>query len=146
MKGLGEVPNMIDGLEYDAKIVNDWYVEMAKDVLKEKTRIGGTWVVAQAAPKRAMRDSIRKILGDQVIFVLLNLSEETNIKRIEKRHGGSDMDPQMKEMILGMLNKMLAAYEPSQADEENAFNIDIEHHMSKYDVAEEILSKVSKVL
>ena len=51
---------------------------MALDILAQKKRIGGTWAVAMAVTNRRMRDNIREVLGNQVIFVTLTLSEEAN--------------------------------------------------------------------
>jgi len=144
VKGLDEFPKMMDGLEYDPDIMGEWYEEMAKDILKEKNKIGGTWAVAQAVPTRAMRDKIKNILGDQCIFVTLHLSEETNAKRVEQRHGGESMDPEMKKMIAEMLNKMYAIFEIAQPDEDNAVNVEIGPDMGKVEVAKMILSKVQK--
>ena len=137
---------MMDGLEYSSEIMGAWYEEMAKDILKEKNKIGGTWAVAQAVPTKAMRDKIRNILGDQCIFVTLNLTAETNSKRVEARHGGESMDPAMKQMIMDMLNKMYDIFEIAQPDEDNAVNVDIAPDMGKEEVAKEILSKVQKFM
>ena len=137
----------MDGLEYSSEIMGLWYEEMAKDILKEKNKIGGTWAVAQAVPTKTMRDKIRNILGDQCIFVTLNLTAETNIKRVvERRHGGDSLDPARKQKIEDMLSKMNNIFEIAQPDEDNAVNVDIAPEMNRNEVAKEILSKVQKFM
>ena len=39
----------------------------------ERQRIGGDWVIAQAVPTRNLREVIRKILGQDLIFIILRL-------------------------------------------------------------------------
>ena len=46
---------------------------MAECLKYERQRIGGDWVVAQAVPSRNMRDVIRKVLGNDLIFIILRL-------------------------------------------------------------------------
>ena len=119
-------------------------VEMAKDILREKNRIGGSWAVAQAVPKQSMRDTIRKVLGDQCIFVILSLSSDTNAKRIGVRH--AEMDEASKKAVQETMNNMHQLYEVAGENEENAVNVEIGPDMDKYQVAKEILRKVQKYL
>ena len=62
------------------------------------------WAVAQAVPKQSMRDTIRKVLGDQCIFVILSLSADTNAKRIGVRH--AEMDEASKKAVQDAMNNM----------------------------------------
>lgn len=142
LRGLLEFPKFAEGQEFDLDVVNAWYTEMAKDILREKNKIGGSWAVAQAVPKQSMRDIIRKVLGDQCVFVILSLSAETNAKRINTRH--ADMDEASKESLQEWMNNMYQLYELAGADEENAVNVEIGPDMDKYQVAQAILQKVQK--
>ena len=49
------------------------YKYMAECLKYERQRIGGDWVVAQAVPSRNMREVIRKVLGNDLIFIILRL-------------------------------------------------------------------------
>ena len=51
----------------------------------ERGRIGGDWVVAHAVLTRKFRDILRKILGRDLVFVLLSLKKETTLERLSKR-------------------------------------------------------------
>ena len=46
--------------------------------------LGGDWTVAFAIFSRAQRDIIRKALGNEVIFLILHLSDECNKKRLHR--------------------------------------------------------------
>jgi len=56
-----------------------YYNLMAEDILKERQRIGGDWMSAFAVKKRLDRDMLRKVLGDDLIFVVLDISLEVVI-------------------------------------------------------------------
>merc|ERR1712004_847929 len=127
-QGMEEFPKLMEGKECDMEIMKTWYSEMAKDILKEKNKFGGSWAVAQAVPNREYREAIRKVLGDQCIFVILNLSEET------------------KKGILTMMQAMYKLYQPAGEDEANAVDVEIGPEMDKAAVAKAVLEKVSKYL
>ena len=116
------------------------YECMANDISKQRKRLGGNWAIAQAVFSRSQRDFLRKAIGPDLLFIVLNLSEECQLNRVKKRHGDSVGD--------GMID-MLANYsklcEPAGADEENACNITITEEMTPNDVVQEIISIVKKV-
>ena len=142
LRSLLEFPKFAEGQEVDLEVINTWYTEMAQDILREKNKIGGSWAVAQAVPKQSMRDTIKKVLGDQCIFVVLSLSSETNAKRIGVRH--ADMDEASRNSLQEWMNNMYQLYELAGDDEENAVNVEIGPDMDKYQVAQAILQKVQK--
>merc|ERR1712112_151390 len=61
---------------------------MAEDIAKERMRVGGDWVVAFAVYDRKDRDIFRKILGSEVIFVLLDLDKDLLKERLSRRRKG----------------------------------------------------------
>ena len=77
---------------------------MCADILRERTRIGGDWVVAGIALNRASRDFIRFTLqhyegsllslpcrtqlGQELVFVVLSMAEEEVRARLLDRHRG----------------------------------------------------------
>jgi len=61
---------------------------MAEDIARERMRVGGDWVVAFAVYDREDRDIFRKVLGNEVIFVLLDLDKDLMKKRLSRRKGG----------------------------------------------------------
>ena len=95
--------------------------------------------MAFAVFSRKHRDAIRKILGSDVIFIVLNLSEDCTKKRLSSRHGESDAADKFTKMCLA-LHKV---YEKAGEDEENAYNIMIEEDMNPNDVVEKVIDMIS---
>ena len=116
------------------------YDNMAEDISKQSKRLGGKMAVAQALYSRKQRDSMRKILGPECIFIVLNMSHDCQKKRVLGRHGDG-----MNKEFLDMMIKMAAMYEPAGADEENAYNVDITEDMNREDVIQKILDIVSQL-
>lgn len=56
--------------------------EMALDIGKQHKRLGGKWAIAQAVFNRSQRDQIKKDLGPDLNFVVLNLTRECQLKRV----------------------------------------------------------------
>merc|ERR1719323_154428 len=85
----------------------------AEDIKKHKARIVGDWAVAFAVSSREQRDFLRKIFGTSLYFVVLNITQECNMKRLKKRHG----EDNTKEMSK-MFDKILEKFKPADDDEE----------------------------
>ena len=90
--------------EWDMKVVNEWMdttcVDMANDILKQRKRIGGDWSIAFAVFSRKQRNIIRKVLGPDVIFMVLNLTKDCIKKRLTARHGEGDFADMLNNTIL----------------------------------------------
>ena len=50
---------MVAGLEFDKEVLKEFYTALSEDIKKQKTRIGGDWVIANVAFSRDIRDAIR---------------------------------------------------------------------------------------
>ena len=134
IKGTETFMDITKGLNYEkAKYM---YEEMAKDILKEKQRIGGDWVVAQAVPSKALRDEISKILGKDVIHVTLNLSKEAQKKRLVDRHGDADSG------IGDYFQLWHDIYELVDEKKENGFTVEVTTEMGPDDVVQSIWRKL----
>ena len=83
---------------------------------------------------------MKEILGPDCVFVVLCLSEETQEKRVEKRH--QDMDENLKKWVLNLMKGMAKQYEDAGEDEENAINVRIDPEDTENDVIEKILDAV----
>ena len=116
------------------QLLNPFYNHMAEDISKQNKRLGGKMAVAQAIYSRKQRDAMRKILGPECVFVVLNMSRECQKKRIIARHGES-----FNENALNFMIKMAELYEPAGEDEENAYNVEITEDMNREDVIQKIL-------
>ena len=127
------------GSKIDLEKSSNFYKHVALNVKQEKERIGGDWIVAQAVPKRSLRDLIRKHLGPDLIFVILNLSKETQQQRIEARNGGDDND---NAGVTEWITKMYDQFEEKQDDEPSTFSIEVNAGMTQDQVINEILNLI----
>ena len=134
-----------EGKGFDKEKGADFCKDLANHVKQEKQRIGGlSWVVAMAVPYRWLREYIRSIIGPDCIFVVLSLSEATQVKRVEHRYASFDED--MKKMMLDMTIGMANYYEGVGEGEENAVSILINPEDNKEAVVQKILSAVKPYL
>jgi len=110
------------------------------DINRQRVRLGGDWTVAFAVFSKAQRDVIRKALGNDVVFIILHLSEECTKKRLIDRHGEAANDGSMEDM----LGDFVKLYESAEEGEENAHNIMITEDMSPEDVTKKVLDILKK--
>ena len=57
----------------------------SENILQERKRIGGDWLVAQAFPTMKLRDLIKSKLGPNLQFVVLNLDKDHQEERLMQR-------------------------------------------------------------
>ena len=108
---------------------------MSKDIATEKKKIGGDWVVAFAVPTRKIRDVIKEECN--ATFVVLTVSEETQMQRLSKRH------PKDKEFV-NYLAKCHNYYESVQSDEKDAYEVIITPDMEQDDVLQQVIDLISE--
>ena len=133
-KGIKDFMAMIEGKDFEQKSLENFYASMCKDILTEKKRMGGDWVVAQAVPSRALRDHIRSQLGPELIFVVLSMPKEDQKARLIQRHGEESG-------FLEHLEKM-DIWEPAEADEERTIDLQLTKDMDRKEVARKILDMI----
>ena len=110
-----------------------FYYLMSKDILKERKRVGENWIVAFAVTKRADRDVIRKVLGDDLIFVVLDISLDLVVERLKGRGQGEE--------AIATAHKH---YEPAQKDEPNTLSFEIKRGVSREQNAQEVFDLINK--
>ena len=103
-------------------------------VKQQRKRLGGDMSLAWAIFSRKQREQARELLGDDVVFVVLNLTKDCQKKRVDKRHQGSGLSEEM----LNLMSKMHELYEPAGDDEKNTFNVTVAENMSPSDVMREV--------
>ena len=140
-----EFMKLVKQAPYETEKVVEFYKALARDVVMHKQRLGGNFAVAQAVPKREMRDAMKEIFGPQGIFVTLRLSKETNAKRVEARHGSGMGDPEQVKVMLEFLNGMYDSYEDAQPGEENCITVEVGPEDSREDVMNKILKQVEEL-
>ena len=105
---------------------------LAKDIIHQRKRLGGNMVIAQAINSQKQRERMRNLIGPDLVFIVLGLSKECQMKRVKARHG-EDFP------FVDMLIKISDLYEPAGAEEENAFNVVITEDDSRDDVLQKIV-------
>ena len=93
------VSAVLTGKEHDREVENKVYSAMAEDIKRERQRIGGDWAVATVVMTREARDNLRKILGPQLVFILLTMPSEDRRMRILSRHKNDEGAVDMMEVI-----------------------------------------------
>ena len=58
---------MVAGLEYDKEALKEFYSKLSEDIKRQKSRIGGDWVIANVAFSRDIRDAIRFNLSQFIL-------------------------------------------------------------------------------
>ena len=124
-------------LDVDFTPMYPFYTLIAEYINYQHERIGGNFAVAHAVTSRAIRDVIRKVIPD-CIFVILSLTEETQLKRVIQRHGEDNADS-----LVEWFSKIFALYEGPGENEQNTFNIDITDEMTPEDVQAKVLEVLS---
>jgi gluconate kinase len=132
----GEFKYLLEGEQFDFNKVATFYSAMCKDILKEKKRMRGDWVVVHAVPTRELRDHIRKELDDDVTFLVLNMSRKDQVTRIKERQGFRESS---MEMFLNAYN----SYEPAQDDEPKTIDLLVTNSMNPDDVAYKIIATLN---
>merc|ERR1719431_1987050 len=105
-----------------------YYNLMAQDIKKERERVGGDWICAFAMNKRLDRDIFRKVIGEDLIFVVLDISLELVKERLAGRGQGEEA-----------LAREHYKYEPAFQDEHNTIGFKIIKSRSKEENAEAVL-------
>ena len=69
--------------------INHYLYNYCTNISKQRKRLGGNWAIAQAVFSRSQRDFLRKAIGPDLVFIVLNMSTECQFNRVKKRHGDS---------------------------------------------------------
>eukprot|EP00091_Calanus_sinicus_P019412 TRINITY_DN4873_c0_g1_i1.p1 TRINITY_DN4873_c0_g1~~TRINITY_DN4873_c0_g1_i1.p1 ORF type:complete len:318 (-),score=83.98 TRINITY_DN4873_c0_g1_i1:72-1025(-) len=140
-KGYMEV---LKGNPVDPKIWEDFYNLLCEDILKERSKLGGMWVVGQAVYTKAAREVIRRRLGDDLTMIVLESGEENlQLERLSKRALGSgEVSKEAREGSEKALAKYTGRQESVEDDEENTFALKVTKAMTPEDVAKMALSHV----
>jgi len=107
---------------------------MCENILKERKRVGGDWVVAFAVTTRKLRDMIKEKLGPQLVFVVLDMDKDLQQERLVPRLEA------LGETFNDICEKI--KYEPASDDEENVIDLKITRDMQLDDVVKIIMEKL----
>ena len=70
----------------DWNMLESFHDLLCQDILTQRRRIGGDWVMAGCVPHKRMRDMIRANLGPELVIVSLVMDEEDIMERLSSRH------------------------------------------------------------
>jgi len=131
---------LMAGLEYDKELLLEYYVALCEDINKQKERIGGDWAVAHVVLSKEVRDTLRRILGPDLVIIILTMSKEAKNARLKHRHDGNLQFVEMMEVFENLMDA------PDQmCDEPFCITIEVEADETREDVVEKIRKVVSKL-
>jgi len=139
-KGYMEI--IMKGNPVDPKIWEDFYKLLCEDILKERVKLGGRWVVNQAVYTKAAREVIRNKLGDDLTIIVLESGEEDlQMERLAKRQlGEGEVSKEAKEAAKKKMANYTGGHEAVEDNEANTFVIKVTKAMTPEDVAKIALS------
>ena len=115
------------------------YKNIGEDIAKQSKRLGGDMIIAQAIFTRGQREYLREIIGPKLIFLVLNMNKDCQMKRVRER------TPGVGEAFLEILFNYAEKCEPAAEDEINAYNVTITEEMTREDVEKTILELIQKL-
>ena len=93
-------------------------------------------MVSMGIETRYFRDIIRKIVGPEMVYVMLNISKELQYKRVFKRERNPKL-PRFKHMV-----RVLRFFEGIQEGEYRSISINVDENKTIEIIVEEILSEI----
>ena len=143
--------NIYEGKQPNQLLAENFYVLLCEDIIKERLKLGGNWVINQAVYTRKSRDVIRDIFGEEFKFVILLMDPELQAQRLGKRCtigfgeagklSGEVSEDAMEEAKKEM-TKFTKGFEAVQPDEPNTLALNITEDKSVKDVADKIMEFV----
>ena len=107
----------------------------AKDIARQRARLGGDWAAACVVYSRSKRQSLREMFGSDLVFIVLNISNGCLEKRLKARHGDLMDDDALSDLVA----KFQEVFEPAEKEEDNAYNIFVTEDMNPADVVNKTL-------
>jgi len=120
LKSLKNHHELEQNITTDRTPIDNYYTLMAENIKSERKRVGGDWIISFAIEKRMDRDIFRKVIGDDLIFVVLDISKELQIERLQGRGEGEED-----------LAKSYEKYERAEPEEPKTIGFLIEKGKSK---------------
>ena len=121
---------------------------MCDDIIKERLRLGGNWIVNHGLYTKLARDIIKEKLGSIVTLVVLDMSLEDQAKRMTKvaldvsNLPNDDIYDKMLEEKTNQIRVSRKGYEAVMKTETNIIEIVITDEMSVDDVSNKIMNLI----
>ena len=111
---------------------NRYFNLMAENIKAERERVGGDWIVAFALKKRLDRDIFRKVIGSDLLSIVLDISLELVKERLEGRGKGEEA-----------LAQEHWQHQPAMKDEPRTVGFEIIRSRSKQENADAVLKLIN---
>ena len=134
-----ELTFLYDGKKYNKTKVEMFYTSMCDNIIKERKRLGGNWVVARTVPTRDLRDHIKHQCGSHMYFIVLGMTKEHQRQRIVNRHRNNTN-------LIKIYTGRNEVFEKAGEDEDRAINILVTNNMSREDVLQKIMKLKSNAI
>jgi len=131
-KGVGAWMKLLKGEEHDSEVIEAGFKEMFKDIVRERTRLGGDWAIAGVLLTSSLRKIARTELGADLEIVLLEMTVEGQEERIRVRHDGNQHAVEMMRAIYDLV-------EPAEPNETKTKTIKVSAEMTPQHVAAQII-------
>ena len=123
--------------EEDYKL--EFYSFLTENILHERKRVRGDWVVAQAIPTRKLRDLIKAKLGHDLQFVVHKLDKDHQEERLKPRTSFGE-----KKFVKSL---MRMKYEAADNDKENSYKLKITREIeTELDLRKQIVMAICGVV
>ena len=142
----GYMNGVLKGKAVDPKIWSDFYTLLCEDILKERAKLGGRWVVNQAVYSKVAREVIREKLGDDLTMVVLVSDDQTlQTERLAKRAlGEGNTTQEARKESEESMKRRTGGGDAVEDDEPNTYAVKVTKAMTPEDVVEIVLSLVRK--
>ena len=136
------------GSPISSDICKQFYELMCDDIIKEKLRLGGNWVVNHGLYTKLARDIIKEKLGSIVTLVVLDMSLEDQAKRMTEialdvsNLSNDDIYDKMLKEKTNQIRIRRKGYEAILKTETNIIEIEITDAMSVDDVSNKIMNLI----
>jgi gluconate kinase len=117
-----------------------YFTMLAEDIARERQRVGGDWIVACVLPGRQDRDTLRRVLGEDLVIVVLDISLALVRERLAERELQGQMPPEIEET----LSKNHGMFETAQDDEPNTVGFEIRRDANKEDNAKAVIELINR--
>ena len=126
-----------EGIEED---LTPFYDTLSCYIVSQRNQLSGNWAIANAVFSRTQRETLRRQIGSELVFIVLNLTKDCQMKRLQSRHGEA-----IAKSKLEMFNKYADLFEPAGEHEENAFNVTVTDEMTPIEVSKCIDNIIGKM-
>jgi len=140
----GYMEGVLKGKPVDPKIWEDFYNLLCEDIMKERAKLGGKWVVNQAVYSKAAREFIRQKLGDDLTMVVLVSGEENlQMERLSNRAlGAGEVSKEARKESEKTMRRFTGGGDEVEDDEPKTFAVKVTKTMTPEEVAKMVLNTI----